>query len=424
MNLDSCKGGISSFNLYELATVLDFMTSQVALNFLGKYRFKESKTARIFETFQKIQFNGQLIWIAPNNQRKWNFYFSSGRIIYATGGTHPVRRWVRNLAIYCPQIEVDFKKLQNELYRLNSDSLTINWEYQSFRLWLEQGKITQEQVDQVIQSICLEVLFDLSQNDKLTQEIKEDRSIYKPLTLINEKQAIAEVQKLWQALWDAKISDYSLDKAPIIRQPNQLERCTNAKVYQALTQLLNGESTLRDLAVKMKRDVVQVTQLLLPYIKPGLVELISIPDLPAPVRHRVSDIPSGQKKSTKPLVACVDDSISVCQTLEKLLTAAGYRFLSINDGLRALTTLLASKPDLIFLDLMMPNTNGYEICSQLRKAPSFRNTPIIILTGNDGVVDQVRARLVGASDFLSKPVDAGKVLSAISKHLSPKTISQ
>jgi chemotaxis family two-component system response regulator PixG len=65
----------------------------------------------------------------------------------------------------------------------------------------------------------------------------------------------------------------------------------------------------------------------------------------------------------------------------------------------------------------MPNTNGYEICAKLRKLPGFRNTPIVILTGNDGFVDRVRAKLVGASDFLSKPVDAGTVLSVIRKHL-------
>jgi chemotaxis family two-component system response regulator PixG len=153
------------------------------------------------------------------------------------------------------------------------------------------------------------------------------------------------------------------------------------------------------------------------------VEFVSISDLPDPVGRTVLNLPSQPINPTKPLIACVDDSAAVCQTLEKLLTAAGYRFVSINDGLRALTSLLTAKPDLIFLDLMMPNTNGYEICSQLRKAPSFRNTPIVILTGNDGIVDQVRAKLFGASDFLSKPVDAGKVLSTISKHLSPNELT-
>lgn len=397
--------------------------TQVDSSFLERYRFKESKKSQVIETFQRIRFSGQLVWTAPNSEKQWIFYFCLGRIMYATGGTHPVRRWARNLAGYCPQLNVDIIELQHDLCRLNPDGFIGSWEYQLFYLWIEQNKVTQEQVEKVIKSILEEVLFDLSQDDGLTHQIKEYPPISKPLALIDEKQVIADVQQLWQALWNAKLTGYSLDKALIIKQPKQLEKRTPVKVYQALTTLLDGENTLRDLAVKMKGDVVQVTRLLAPYIKLGFVELISIPDLPAPACRRVPDIPSEQADSTKPLIACVDDSPSVCQTLEKLLTAAGYRFVGINDGLRALTGLLSCKPDLIFLDLMMPNTNGYEICSQLRKAPSFRNTPIVILTGNNGIVDQVRARLFGASDFLNKPVDARKVLNTISKHLAQSALT-
>ncbi|MBD2015648.1 response regulator [Microcoleus sp. FACHB-53] len=399
------------------------MKTQISFNFLEKYRFKQSKKAQVIETFQKVQFSGQMIWVSPNNEKRWTLYFCQGRIMYATGGTHPVRRWARNIAAYCPQIQVDFTELQHELLKLNLDSFISSWEYQLFGLWLKQKKITEAQVEQVIQSVLEEVIFDLSQEDGLTHQINEYPCTSQPLAVIDEKQVIADVQQLWQAFWNAQIVGYSLNKAPIIKQHQPLQDCTSERVYQALTQLLNGENTLRDLAVKMKRDVVQVIRLLLPYLKSGLVELISISDLPDPVGRTVLNLPSQPINPTKPLIACVDDSVAVCQTLEKLLTAAGYRFISINDGLRALTSLLASKPDLIFLDLMMPNTNGYEICSQLRKAPSFRNTPIVILTGNDGIVDQVRAKLFGASDFLSKPVDAGKVLNTISKHLSPNELT-
>lgn len=394
------------------------MATLATFNLLEKYRFRESKKAQIIATFQKIKFSGQLVWIAPNNGKKWNFYFYLGRIVYVTGGTHPVRRWTRHLATYCPQIRIDITELQNEVCKLNPETFTICWEYHLLNLWIEQQRINQSQVEKAIQSILEEVFFDLSQNTDLTHQIKEDRSISRPIAWVDEKQAIADVQQLWQALWTAKMTGYSFDKAPIIKQRKQLQACTPVNVYQVLNQLLDGENTLRDLAVKMKRDVVQVTRLLLPYLKSGLVELINIPDLPTPVYCRIPDLPSKQSNPTKPLIACVDDSVSVCQTLENFLTAAGYRFVSINDGLRALTSLLSCKPDFIFLDVMMPNTNGYEICSQLRKAPSFRTTPIVILTGNDGIVDQVRARLVGASDFLNKPVDAGRVLSTISKHLS------
>lgn len=393
------------------------MTTKVAFNFLERYRFKQSKKAQIISTFQNIQFSGQLIWTAPDD-KKWTFYFCEGRILYATGGTHSVRRWARHLTTYCPHVRVDITELKHALYNINSDVFVASWEYQLFSLWIEQEKISQDQAAQLIQSVLEEVLFDLSQEEALTHQIKEYQCTSKPLVLIDEMQAIEDVQQLWQALWDAKFTGYSLNTAPIIKQPEHLKKYTSEKIYTALSQLLNGENTLRDLAVKMKRDVVQVTRLLLPYIKSGLVDLVSISDLPNPVSLNVPDLSANQVNPTKPLIACVDDSVAVCQTLDKLLTAAGYRFIGINEGLRALTSLLTSKPDLIFLDLMMPHTNGYEICSQLRKAPSFRNTPIIILTGNDGIVDQVRAKLFGATDFLSKPVDAGKVLSAISKHLT------
>jgi chemotaxis family two-component system response regulator PixG len=167
----------------------------------------------------------------------------------------------------------------------------------------------------------------------------------------------------------------------------------------------------------MKRDVLQVSRSLLPYIQAGWIELVSIPDLAAPFNAAVPKQPTTKVAPAGSLVACVDDSPLVCQTMEALLTAAGYQFVGVENGLRAIATMLTRKPDVIFLDLVMPNTNGYEICAQLRKLPSFKQTPIIILTGNDGIVDRVRAKLVGASDFLSKPVDGGKVLSVIRKYL-------
>ncbi|MEL6500545.1 MAG: response regulator, partial [Cyanobacteria bacterium J06623_1] len=78
------------------------------------------------------------------------------------------------------------------------------------------------------------------------------------------------------------------------------------------------------------------------------------------------------------------------------------------------------KPDLIFLDLVMPNTNGYEICSQLRKLSYFKQTPIVILTGNDGIVDRVRAKMVGSTDFLGKPAQPEQVLETIAKYIVSK----
>ncbi|MBH8572090.1 response regulator [Nostocaceae cyanobacterium CENA369] len=122
--------------------------------------------------------------------------------------------------------------------------------------------------------------------------------------------------------------------------------------------------------------------------------------------------------ASKPLVACVDDSPTICRSLEEIMTHQGYRFVGIQDSLTAVLKLIKSKPDFIFLDLLMPKVNGYEICSQIRKTPSLKDVPVVILTGKDGIVDRMRAKLVGATDFMGKPVEAEKVLNMLHKYLS------
>ena len=185
-----------------------------------------------------------------------------------------------------------------------------------------------------------------------------------------------------------------------------------------LVQRLNGQHTLYDLAVQMQRDVVEVTASLLPFIQLGWVELITVTDLPALIYpRRPSQLTLPPTASSKTLIACVDDSVSVRNTMETLLTSAGYQFLGLESPLRAISVLLARKPNFIFLDLVMPDANGYEVCEQLRRLSCFRNTPIVILTGNDGYANRLRANFVKASGFLSKPLNAETVLSEIRKHL-------
>lgn len=378
--------------------------------------FTAFKQAGFFETLKQPRFSGQLILTGPMD-RKWVFYLYLGRIVYATGGVHPVRRWRRNLSIYFPELHSHLTALQADLDNMPVEEVRICWEYQLLCLWVEQQRVTLEQAAKMIRSTIVEVLFDVTQAIQVSCQLSSEKSLATRLVLIDAEQVITEAQKLWQAWQAAKIADRFPDSAPIIAQPQQLQQKTSAQLYQTLSQLLDGQQTLRDLSVRMKRDVLTVTRSLLPYIQEGLVKLIEIPDLPPPVTPSLHGIVTSEMGDHKPLIACVDDSPLVCQSLEKILTNSGYRFVGINDALRAIAILLARKPDLIFLDLVMPNANGYEICGQLRKLSFFRHTPIVILTGNDGIIDRVRAKMVGSSDFLSKPVDAEVVISVIHKHL-------
>ncbi|MGL5876417.1 MAG: response regulator, partial [Xenococcaceae cyanobacterium] len=331
------------------------------------------------------------------------------------------RRWRRNVTAYSPQMIAQFSEIRSELASIAAEQSTkISWEYKLLSLWIDEQKITREQATSLIMASIVEIMFDVTQAMQVTCEILQDNLLSTRLVLIDAEQVIGEAHRLYQGWQDAKIADRSPDLAPVIKQAEELEKRTNEKVYQNLKQLLDGNQTLRDLAVRMKRDVVTVTRSLLPYIQMGLVQLVEIEDIPPPVSTPVAEILSKSVIPQRTLVACIDDSPTICQQMEKIITGGGYQFVSESDGLRALAVLLSRKPDIIFLDLIMPNTNGYEICSQLRKLSFFRQTPIIILTGNDGIIDRVRAKMIGSTEFISKPVDPEIVLETIVKYVRQK----
>ncbi|MGH2412782.1 MAG: DUF4388 domain-containing protein, partial [Microcystaceae cyanobacterium] len=333
------------------------MTAQYPLNNPISIReFTALKQASFFETLKQPRFSGQLALMGPKGEQ-WFFYFYLGRIMYATGGMNAVRRWKRNLSVYFPQIASQLSTMQLDLASIAPENFRVCWEYQLLCLWVEQQKINREQAARMIRATIVEVLFDITQTMEVTCELKSDKLLSTRLVLIDAEQVIAEAEHLWQAWQAAKIADRSPNTAPIIRQPEQLQQRTSVQVYQTLSQLLDGQHTLRDLAMRMKRDVVTVTSSLLPYIQMGLVELINIPDLPPLVSTPDTGMPSTPDTSVGSLIACVDDSPLMCQTMQKILVAANYQFVGINDPLRAIAVLLARKPELMFLDLVMPNAN-------------------------------------------------------------------
>lgn len=127
---------------------------------------------------------------------------------------------------------------------------------------------------------------------------------------------------------------------------------------------------------------------------------------------------------TKPMVVYVDDSPADSQVMAEIVRAAGYGYNNISEPLDAIPRLLELKPQLIFLDLVMPYTNGYELCAQIRRISGFKKTPIIIVTNNDGIIDRFRALfMVGASGFFSKPVKEERVLKVLEKYLAPISIA-
>ena len=117
-------------------------------------------------------------------------------------------------------------------------------------------------------------------------------------------------------------------------------------------------------------------------------------------------------------IVYIDDNPADSRTMQKIVEDLGYKYNTIQDPLQALPILLELKPHLIFLDLVMPFANGYEVCAQIRRISAFEQTPIVIVTSNNGIADRVRAKVVGASGFLGKPIQQKKVFKVIDKYVN------
>ncbi len=120
-------------------------------------------------------------------------------------------------------------------------------------------------------------------------------------------------------------------------------------------------------------------------------------------------------------VMVIDDSKTIRRTAETLLKKAGCEVVTATDGFEALAKITDQSPDLIFVDIMMPRLDGYQTCALIKKNPTYRDTPVILLTSKDGLFDRARGRIVGSDRYLTKPFTKDELLNAIREHLVATT---
>lgn len=117
-------------------------------------------------------------------------------------------------------------------------------------------------------------------------------------------------------------------------------------------------------------------------------------------------------------IMVVDDSKTVRKAAEEHLHQLGYKVVVSENGYDALSKIVDLKPDLIFLDIMMPKLDGYQTCALVKHNHDYKEIPIIMLSSKDGVYDKAKARVVGANDYITKPFTAQDLISTINKYLN------
>lgn len=121
-------------------------------------------------------------------------------------------------------------------------------------------------------------------------------------------------------------------------------------------------------------------------------------------------------------ILIVDDTPANLRLLSGILTQRDYMVRPATDGALALAAAQADPPDLILLDIMMPNMSGYEVCEQLKADTRTRDIPVIFISAKQEILDKVSAFSLGAVDYITKPFQAEEVLVRVETHLSLRNL--
>ncbi|WP_373540869.1 response regulator [Chamaesiphon sp.] len=369
-----------------------------------------------------------IVKVEPN--LSWTLSFRMGRLGWVDGGIEEIGCWQRNLSL--AQLNLPAEKLA----QINNPHTTALDSHILAELLVEES-IDRQKCADLAARMTIENLFDIIQfsqqsGNRLAYQFHQtgagNAQLNLVLPLLEIEPILTRSIQIWQEWSNAGLAVYAPSLFAIVSKSLEISQLDNAELHHTVVSI-DGNRSLRSLAVNNRQSVLAFTTTILPLLRAGFISLSSQPksrvsrsnssELGNPLSGQFSgqiSNPAGLDPQ-KPLIACIDDSILIYQSLERILTEHGYRSYGVQDPLRIMPSLIRNKPDFIFLDLLMPITNGYEVCEQIRKTPSLKHIPVIILTGKDGLIDRMRSKMVGATGFLGKPVEAESVLKMIEKYM-------
>jgi phosphoserine phosphatase RsbU/P len=117
-------------------------------------------------------------------------------------------------------------------------------------------------------------------------------------------------------------------------------------------------------------------------------------------------------------ILVVDDSPVNLQVMVRTLQASGHRILAARSGKAALEIAAKARPDLVLLDVMMPEMDGFEVCRALKARPDTREAVVIFLSALGEVAEKVSGLSIGAADYITKPIQAEEVMARVASHLT------
>jgi two-component system, chemotaxis family, response regulator PixG len=375
----------------------------------------------------------------------WWIYCHQGELVYITHSVDPsdridghLRRLSHTIAAITPEVR---SQVRHELESLANDEHPIR-ECQVIGNLIRESILSKETAQELccrLSQEALEFLWPVEAGISRSYRVELYLPYSSPLNLkqlLNDSYSrITDWCKFSPLVWSPYQRPY------LMPQSSALQRLPVAQ-QENLGKILRGYS-FRQLGILLKQDELALVQKLFPLIQEKAIILrdpqepyTQLPDwkllfpgqrapmvqIASPSAETVQD--GGAIFEAKTGVAqqhrivCIDDSPAILQTIERFLGTEDFCLKIIDNSVTALLEIMRFKPDLILMDVGMPKLDGYELCKLIRRNSRFKVTPIIMVTGNTGLIDRAKAKLAGATDYMTKPFTQDELLKMVLRHVS------
>lgn len=362
--------------------------------------------------FKQKQLTG-IVLVESGIIHRWRLYFLAGQLVWASTRTHAKRRWFRQLLMH-----------RSDLRRFGLDTLS-DWNYHQLARLVTGKKLSRTVFSKVVSGCIREVLFDLQQQgtlnleqtgQRLTYRIKCQKAYDFPYLNLQNVGIWGQARHDWQRWEQAELHQINPNDALVLKDLSALEDLASPRLVNLLSALADGSHTLRDIALTANQALMPFALSILPHIRNHSLQLTSAEDtVPHSLNTFQNDVVARltQTIPKDARIVYVDDSLADSQTMATIVEAAGYRYTNIAEPLGVLKQLVQLKPKVVFLQLTMPVVNGYELCAQIRRMADFKDIPIVMVGSGSSFAERMRAKMVGASGFLDKPLKPKKVLKTL-----------
>jgi two-component system, chemotaxis family, response regulator PixG len=388
---------------------------------------------KVIEKLAQSSASGFLM--ATHNETTWYVYFVEGKIFYANHSLEPFERLELHLRRIGKKfaLEIDqqiYLDLREYFSSNKLDGFYPSCDYQAICSLVSQKQLSQSHAINIIQAITKESLrtFLLLSNvtSKFIPRLSEAPILWSTNFLLKIKECQDE-NEAWKSLGPAITSSY--------QRPYLINGGTNLapEVRDRLNKILVGFD-FHQLSLVINQDSLEIAKSLHKLVGSGVVGLWEprepLDRLPRTytlsaneITTSFNDVPPAQDDSAPKTpakvykIVCVDDSPTVLREINRFLDSDVFQIFPIVDSATALMKIMRIAPDVILMDVGMPNIDGYKLCSMLRRNSAFKKTPIIMVTGNTGLIDRAKAKMSGCTDYLTKPFTQAGLIEAVFKHI-------